>query len=359
MNHRNRSVCFLLLFLALGAHLLERSLGGLGLAWAGLVLQFLIGPQLQYLWARRSHQPIQAEFINMLIDSVGFGLWTAMLGFPLALTLLLPIGASFNLTAFRGVRGLGEAVLATGAGVLLGLLLQDPTWMPQASALATGLSVLVLHVFVALVALSAHDRSVRLQLARQQLRTSEQALQQQLEQNQRLHAQLEDQAHRDPLTGLFNRRYLVETMDRALAQSVQQGQPLSLLLLDLDHFKQVNDTWGHQTGDEVLRAVAARLVAQVRTGDTVCRYGGEEFLVLLPGMPHAQAEERARHCCAELGQQPIPAGDLQLAMTWSIGVASHPLHGDSAQAIIAAADRALYAAKHQGRNRVAMMPAHA
>ena len=93
--------------------------------------------------------------------------------------------------------------------------------------------------------------------------------------------------------------------------------------------------------------------------DFFARYGGEEFLVLLPGMPQAQAEERARHCCAELAQQPIQAGDRRLAMTWSIGVASHPLHGGSAQALIAAADRALYQAKHQGRNRVAMMPAHA
>ncbi|PXW98216.1 diguanylate cyclase (GGDEF)-like protein [Sphaerotilus hippei] len=350
MNHRNRTSCFVLLFAAIGVQLLDQPLGPW--AWVALVLQFLIGPQLQYLLARRSTRPIRAEFFNMLVDGAGFGLWMAALGFPLVLTLILSIGACFNLTAFRGLRGLAEALASMAAGVLVVVALGSLAWRPQMGGLATALGVLTLHVYLSLVALSAQRRSVKLHEARQQLRASEQALQQQLEQNRRLHAQLEEQAIRDPLTGLFNRRYLVDTMERELAQAVRHGVPLSLMLMDLDHFKQVNDDCGHQTGDEVLRRVAALLRTQVRAGDAVCRYGGEEFLVLLPGMSEAQAEACAQRCCLELAERPLEAGGRALRMTWSIGVASHPAQGGSTQALVAAADRALYQAKRLGRNRV-------
>lgn len=359
MNHRNRTGCFAMLFVVLGAHLLARP--HVALVWVVLALQFLLGPQVQFWLARRSAHPMKAEFANMLLDSVTFGAWQAMLGFPPALTVALFIGASVNMTAFRGLRGIGEATGSFALGTLLGAWLGGWAWLPEASGLALVLTAVALLGYVLLVAFMAYTRSIRLHEARQQIRVSEQALQRQLDENQVLQAQLKDQAHRDPLTGLFNRRYLVEALDRELAQAQRQGSPLSLMLMDIDHFKRVNDTSGHLVGDEVLRGVAALLGRHVRAGDVVCRFGGEEFLLLLPGMPVAKALERAQHCRAELAERAIVAGDTEVRITLSIGVASCPVQGDSGARLIERADRALYEAKRQGRDRVvvAMMPAHA
>ena len=359
MNHRNRTGCFAMLFVVLGAHLLDRPHGPW--VWVALALQFVLGPQVQFWLARRSAHPMKAEFANMLLDSVAFGAWQAVLGFPLALTVALFIGASVNLTAFRGLRGVGEATGSFALGALLGAWLGGWTWLPEASGLSLALTAAALLAYVLLVAFMAYSRSIRLHEVRQQIRVSERALQRQLEENQILQAQLKDQAQRDALTGVFNRRYMVEALERELAQAQRQGLPLSLMLMDIDHFKRVNDTHGHQVGDEVLRGAAAMLTGHVRTGDVVCRYGGEEFLLLLPGMPEAQAVERAERCRRELSERAILVGEAEVRVTLSIGVATFPVHGDSGDDLIECADRALYDAKRQGRDRVvvAMMPAHA
>lgn len=166
-----------------------------------------------------------------------------------------------------------------------------------------------------------------------------------------LHEQLRAQALHDPLTGLFNRRYLEETLDRELARAARQGEPLSLIMGDIDHFKSVNDCYGHLAGDAVLRAFSRLLKSHARDSDVHCRYGGEEFLLVLPGMPAGAALERAEHLRQTIAAAAIGFGELAIMVTASFGIAAYPWHGATGNALIAAADQALYAAKAQGRNR--------
>ncbi|MGE5490111.1 MAG: diguanylate cyclase [Actinomycetota bacterium] len=181
-----------------------------------------------------------------------------------------------------------------------------------------------------------------------------QRLQDQLAEIQRLQAALQEQAIRDSLTGLFNRRYLDETLEREVARSRREGSPLSLILMDIDHFKRINDTYGHQAGDLALKAVADLLLSDVRAEDVVCRYGGEEFLILLPGMPMSSAVERAEEWCRLIAGASLRHDDIELRLTASFGVAAYPEHARVPDQLTQCADRALYQAKREGRNRVAV-----
>ena len=184
------------------------------------------------------------------------------------------------------------------------------------------------------------------------LRESNLRLQEQLREIERLQAALREQAVRDGLTGLYNRRYLDETLEREVARARREGNPLSLVMMDIDHFKNVNDTYGHQVGDEVLRLLSATLLADIRTEDVACRYGGEEFLILLPNMPLAAALERAESWRSEVAALQVRHGGFQLQFTVSLGVASYPEHGKTPDELTRCADQALYRAKAEGRNRV-------
>lgn len=174
--------------------------------------------------------------------------------------------------------------------------------------------------------------------------------------NLRLRESLREQSIRDGLTGLFNRRYLEETLAREVARAGRERAPLSLLMIDLDHFKLVNDTYGHSAGDRVLQAVADMLQRQVRSADIVCRYGGEEFAVLMPdtATDHAVARAEDLRRSAQALELPGPAADASLSM--SVGVATYPAHGRRAADLVRASDAALYAAKRHGRNRVETPP---
>ena len=164
---------------------------------------------------------------------------------------------------------------------------------------------------------------------------------------------LQQMATRDGLTGLFNRRQFNLMLEDSFARHTRYDRPVSLLMIDIDHFKQVNDTYGHPAGDVVLVELGKRLTLQAREIDRVCRYGGEEFVVLLPETDSAGAQVIAQRLCEAMADEQWDLGDgTQISVTVSIGVASCPDHVGTSQALLTAADKALYAAKESGRNRV-------
>ena len=184
------------------------------------------------------------------------------------------------------------------------------------------------------------------------LREANEKLRRQLEEIEHLQVALKEQAIRDSLTGCFNRRYLDETLERELARSRREGYPLSLVILDLDYFKQINDTYGHLAGDQALIVLADTLRADIRQEDVLCRYGGEEFVILMPRMPLDKAVERAESWRQKIAEIRVVFGNFKLSFTASAGVAAYPDHGKMPDELTHAADTALYVAKNSGRNRV-------
>jgi diguanylate cyclase (GGDEF)-like protein/PAS domain S-box-containing protein len=171
--------------------------------------------------------------------------------------------------------------------------------------------------------------------------------------NLRLREKLRAQSIRDPLTRLFNRRYLEETLLRELAQAERSGTEIALLILDLDHFKRYNDSHGHEAGDAALVAAADALLGICRASDIVCRYGGEELVVVLPRTGLEQARQRAEDARQAVALAAVSSRGRKLpSVATSIGIAIFPQHGADYQSLLAAADQALYAAKQAGRNCV-------
>lgn len=162
---------------------------------------------------------------------------------------------------------------------------------------------------------------------------------------------LKEQALKDGLTGLWNRRAIFAMLEREVCRAQRDRFPITLLMIDLDHFKNINDTHGHLTGDEVLREAAGRLVEAMRPYDFAGRYGGEEFLVVLPSCSSHNAVQRAEDFRRAIAERPVPTGRGPIAVTCSLGVAAY----DGAmppEDLIHCADQALYRAKRQGRNCV-------
>jgi diguanylate cyclase (GGDEF)-like protein len=173
-----------------------------------------------------------------------------------------------------------------------------------------------------------------------------------------LRTKLENQSIRDSLTGLFNRHFMQISLERELARAARRKQMLALFMLDLDHFKKFNDTFGHAAGDSALKAVAEIFRASIRTEDIACRYGGEEFMIMLPDVTAAVACERAESIRRAIEILRVPLeGEVYADFTVSIGVAFYPIDGDAGDLLLRRADTALYRAKRQGRNRVVQFEA--
>lgn len=173
--------------------------------------------------------------------------------------------------------------------------------------------------------------------------------------NIKLRERLQNLSVRDALTGLFNRRYMEETLNREFMQAKRSKHPIGLIILDVDFFKKFNDTYGHDAGDVVLVELGKLLAGNVRREDVVCRYGGEEFVVILPGPPMEKAFERAEILRAKVESDlRITYQGQTLQLTISLGAAVFPVHGENPDQVLKAADTALYAAKKAGRNRAVL-----
>jgi diguanylate cyclase (GGDEF)-like protein/PAS domain S-box-containing protein len=171
--------------------------------------------------------------------------------------------------------------------------------------------------------------------------------------NAQLREALREQSIRDPLTGLHNRRYLEEALKQLLSRVTRRLHPLSMIMLDIDHFKHFNDTYGHAVGDGVLRELAHFLESHIRGEDIVCRYGGEEFLLVMPEALVEVAQKRAEDLRQQVRQLRWQNADqFHEGVTLSCGVATYPLHGRTIESVLRAADAALYRAKRNGRDRV-------
>ena len=186
----------------------------------------------------------------------------------------------------------------------------------------------------------------------EELREASRKLQLQLEEIQLLQTELREQAIRDPLTGLYNRRYLNETLEREIARAEREKYPISFVMIDIDRFKNVNDTLGHAIGDVVLQKLATQLLSQARVVDIVCRYGGEEFLIILPNVTAEIAYQVAERWRRSFMGLTMPLEYNAAQATISSGISEYPVNGKSGEELIAVADKAMYHAKKTGRNKV-------
>ncbi len=167
------------------------------------------------------------------------------------------------------------------------------------------------------------------------------------------------EASHDSLTGLWNRAAILESLRKELARSGRDGNPVSVIISDVDHFKRINDEYGHVFGDAVLTEVAGRLASSVRAYDSVGRYGGEEFIIILPGSETEEAARTAERLRADFDERLVATGEEALHVTLSFGVMGTDLNGSrTVDSVVRAADEALYRAKNLGRNRVEVFGEH-
>ena len=296
--------------------------------WVLLVVYALVWPHLVYRIAARSRDPYRAELRNLMLDSVGGGIWMAAMQFNLAPSTIIVAVQAMDKAAIGGVKFLGRCLFAqVAAAVGVAFLLRIEPQLLQSGNVARLASVPLLFIFPIMVGLTAFQLS---RLVRKQNR------------------ELAALSSTDGLTRLPNHTAWLEAVEREFARSKREGRSMAVLMIDLDHFKAVNDQHGHQAGDEVLRGVAEAVRESLRQHDIPGRYGGEEFGVLLPGSDAASAEAIAERIRRKIEWASF-AGELKV--TASIGCAAIHANDLSPASLIARADRALYEAKAAGRNR--------
>lgn len=327
-SYPSRALALGLMFPAVGAVLLQHDAPWW--YWIGPALHAFLWPYLAWRLSRRAAPPADANRRHLLVDHFGAGMWTAAIAFnalPAILMLALLLMDSMIAGGWRQfLRGLG----LHAAGVLAGLLVFGPHWLPVSSPeqMWACLPLLLLYPPVAgRVAYRALD----------ELREQREDLSQ-----LSLH---------DPLSGLHNRRHMDAVIHAEYQRYLRHGEPATLVLIDFDHFKRINDDLGHPVGDKAIRRFGKRLRMSLRNSDTPGRYGGEEFVVLMPHTTARDASRFMKRLQQNLHDEPLLE---ERRVTISIGIASLAPELESHTAWVKQADAALYRAKDQGRNRVAV-----
>lgn len=300
------------------------------LAWIALAANGYLWPHVAYLVARRSRDPEQAEFRNLMLDSAFGGCWIAMMEFNLLPSALLAVMLSADKIGVGGWRFLGRTATLQAVACLATAAALGFPFRPDSSMLNIVCSLPFMFVYPLAISTAAYG------LGRKVVRQN----------------RLLDRISRtDALTGLWNRAHWEEVAARELPRSIRTGRPAALLLMDIDHFKEINDGHGHAVGDMVLRCIGTILRTSVRAIDTAARFGGDEFVVILPEASLAEAIEVAERIRAAIDAarfEDVPA----LHCTVSIGAAAVSPALQDVASWVGRADAALYRSKQAGRNRV-------
>jgi diguanylate cyclase len=325
-------------------------------AWVwGVMLAYCYAWPHIALWiSTRAASPYAAERRNLLVDSFAGGFWPVAMAFNVLPSVLLLAALAMNNFATGGARLFAKGVLAHLAGAGAGLLLLGLKFQPESNFLTVLLSVPFLLSYPLVLGVVMYRLSIELSRRKDELLREKRRAD---EANLATTRALAELAARDDLTGLFNRRHMGELMAQHSAACQRAGDGFAVALVDLDHFKRINDTHGHAVGDRVLRAFAEHAGAAMRSTDIVGRWGGEEFLVIYPRSTAREAEQAAARLRERVAAAVVttPCGQ-PLRFTVSIGLTEHA-PPESIDALVERADRAMYRAKSQGRDRVVTVPA--
>ena len=361
-NYRMRMAAFLSLFLAGSLHMAPS--GPDLVRWIVLGLLLFAYPQVQYWRARRAADPMKTEYRNTLMDPVVVGVFVVAVHFSLWLAFAAVLGTLISGVTNRGWRSLPITLLGFVVGGLAmasvsGFHVSLPT-----SRVATVLSMVGIGSYLLSVSQFGFRRNLALRQAREDLRLREvevmaanQALQERLGEIRALQQRLEELANLDGLTGLYNRRFLDQTLKREVARCTRDGHPLAFLMVDVDEFKKYNDTFGHPAGDACLKQISACLQSFAkRATDMAARYGGEEFSLVFANTDATSALQIAQQLRLSVEALDLPhPTSMAGRVTISVGVAvMSDERYDGVDTLVAGADAAVYRAKRDGRNRVEM-----
>jgi diguanylate cyclase (GGDEF)-like protein len=358
-HYRMRTGAFAMVFIATCFHITGKDYGAW--AWSYLVALLLCYPQLMYWLALRSSARVNTALQLLLLDSLLLGGFCATVRFSDWLSFSVGLATLINSAANRGMKSTWETLLALTGGAGIGYVVGGFQFSPHTAWVTVVVCIVGLTAYVLEVGNIAYYRNAQLRVTRGQLRLRERALvdanerlQQSLHENDVLRKDLAVQASRDPLTNLYNRRFLDAALPREILRCEREGKPLALIIMDLDHFKLYNDHYGHAAGDACLKSVCQCIQASAkRASDMAARFGGEEFVLLLPDThaEDAQAMAEALRLAVEtldLAHQQSSFGRVTLSLGLAI---SQPSARVNAEQLVRHADLALYAAKAAGRNR--------